>query len=105
MVLIEVDDINIGVIPGYQEELRKCMEQRFSFGKWEHEEADFAGRHVKVLPDKVLLDQRKYIAEKIFPLKLARGRLGNKQELLDKDEFEQYRSLLLYKINWVARQT
>ena len=104
MVLIEVDDINIGVIPGYQEELRKCMEQRFSFGKWEHGEADFAGRHVKVLPDKVLLDQRKYIAEKIFPLKPARGRLGNKQELLDKDEFEQYRSLL-YKINWVAHQT
>lgn len=68
MVLIEVGDINdIGVVKEYQQELQQAMEERFTFGKWEHGEADFAGRHVKVLEDRVLLDQQKYILEKIFP--------------------------------------
>lgn len=104
MVWIEVDDINIGNIEEYQQELRDAMESRFAFGKWEHSEADFAGRHVQVLEDRVLLNQEKYILEKIIPVKTAKGRLGDKTQLLSEDEFEQYRSLL-YKINWVARQT
>ena len=104
MVLIEVDDINIGCVKAYQEELRAAMEKRFVFGKWEHGEADFAGRHVKVLSDKVILSQEKYILEKIMPLKVAKGRLSNKSALLQEDEFEHYRSLL-YKIDWVAHQT
>ncbi len=104
MVLIEVDDINVGVIPGYQKELQELMTQRFSFGKWEHDEADFAGRHVRILPDRALLDQEKYILEKIVPIKVSRGRLSDKTSRLEEDEFTAYRSLL-YKINWVAHQT
>lgn len=98
MVLIEVDDINIGCIPEYLGELQKAMQKRFVFGKWEFDEADFAGRHIKVTKDKVILDQYKYIIEKILPVKVSKGRLGNKASPLEPEEFEQYRSLL-YKIN------
>ena len=46
-VLIEVDNLNFGIAPGYEEELQKALEARFTFGKWERDEADFAGRRVK----------------------------------------------------------
>lgn len=63
-----------------------------------------SGRHIKVTNGKVVLDQRKYIIEKIMPVKVSKGCLGNKTSLFEPEEFEQYRSLL-YKINWVAHQT
>lgn len=39
-VLIEVDDINIGATSDYGAYLRKALEARFVFGKWEEAEAD-----------------------------------------------------------------
>lgn len=41
--------------------LGEHLEGRFQFGKWEHQEADFAGRTVKVLEDKVIMHQHKLI--------------------------------------------
>ena len=46
MVLIEVDDLNLASTEEYKPVLRKLLEKRFTFGKFEHDEADFAGRHV-----------------------------------------------------------
>ena len=104
MVLIEVDDINVGATEDYAEELAQCMKNRFVFGKWEHQEADFAGRRVKVCEDRVLFDQEKYIIEKLHPVKLAKGRASQHDSLLDGEEFESFRSLL-YRVNWIAHQT
>ena len=103
-VLIEVDDINIGCIPSYMKEFRQHLEKRFVFGKWEFSEADFAGRHVRMTDDKIVMDQEKYIIEKLIPFKLGKGRSTCKQSPLDASEFEIFRSLL-YRVNWVAHQT
>ena len=74
--LIEVDDLNFGLKESYVPELRKALEKRFTFGKWEEGEADFAVRHVKVEPTKVVMHQEKYILEKIQPIPLPRGKSG-----------------------------
>ena len=103
-VLIEVDDINIGATESYLPVLKEKMNAAFKFGKWEDQEADFAGRHVKVSEDRVTFHQEKYIIEKIHPVKLGKGRLSDPSSLLTEDEFEPYRSLL-YRVNWVAHQT
>eukprot|EP00435_Cladocopium_sp_Y103_P028304 s1227_g7.t1 len=103
-VLIEVDDLNFGLTPGYEAELQAALEARFTFGKWEINEADFAGRHVKADSDKIIMHQEKYILEKIHPHRLPRGSLGDKSSRLSTEDFEAFRSLL-YKVNWVAHQT
>ncbi len=103
-VLIEVDDINIGATAEEELAIKEKLEKKFKFGKWESGEADFAGRHVKFLEDRVCMDQEKYILEKLIPYKLPRGRLSDKTALLIDDDFEAHRSLL-YRVNWVAHQT
>ena len=103
-VLVEVDDLNVACIPEYLPEISEVMNKAFIFGKWEHDEADFAGRHIKTSDDKVCMDQEKYILGKIMPVKLAKNRASNKTDRLNEEEFEAHRSLL-YRINWVSHQT
>ena len=103
-VLIEVDDINVAAAEHYAEELRNSMTERFEFGKWEFEEADFAGRHVKRDGDRILMNQEKYIVEKLEPVPLTRAQRAEKTRLLENEEFEKFRSML-YRVHWVAHQT
>ena len=104
MVLIEVDDLNLAAREDYMPELKEKLQSRFIFGKFEDNEADFAGRRVKKTSDKVIMHQEKYIVEKIFPLNLSKGRASCKDSILEADEFEAFRSLL-YRVNWLAHQT
>ena len=46
------------------------------------------------LPDKVLMHQQKYILEKVFPVRLSKGRKTDKQSSLETSEFEEFRSML-----------
>jgi hypothetical protein len=80
------------------------LEARFEFGKWETGSADFAGRTMVITPEKIQLHQEKYIIEKIIPVRMPKGMVSNKEQSLEPEIFEQFRSLL-YKINWVAHQT
>ena len=103
-ILIEVDDLNVAATPEYLDTLQTALKARFIFGKWEEGTADFAGRHVSVRPDKVIMHQEKYILEKLHPVRLAKGRLSDRASELSHEEFEDFRSML-YKVNWVAHQT
>ena len=103
-ILIEVDDLNIACSQKYLPTLKKALTDSFVFGKWESHEADFAGRHVKVTENRVLIHQEKYIIEKLHPVHLRRGRFSDKLAPLTEAEFEEFRSAL-YKVNWVAHQT
>ena len=104
MILVEVDDLNVAARPNLKDELLQTLESRFRFGKMEFDEADFAGRHVKVLPGRIEMNQEKYIIEKLHPIKLLGGRKGDKSARLLPEEFETFRSML-YKVAWVAHQT
>ena len=104
MVLIEVDDLNLAATELYMPQLKAALNDRFIFGKFEDDEADFAGRRVKKTADKITMHQEKYILEKVFTMKIAKGRASNKEASLEPEEFETYRSLL-YKVNWLAHQT
>ena len=103
-VLLEVDDINVGSIPSYAKELKKAMTDGFQFAKWEFEEADFAGRHVKRVDNKTFMNQEKNILEKLEAIKIPRGQKSDKTRLLNEEEFEIFRSIL-YKVHWLAHQT
>ena len=103
-IMVEVDDFIVAAISSYFEELKKSLTTRFHFGKWEDNDAEYAGRAVKCLPDRILIDQEKYILEQIFPLNLAKSRKGQPDSILEKEEFEAFRSLI-YKLNWVGRET
>ena len=104
MIMLEVDDFNIASSPEYQAELQKLLQERFQFGKWEFDAADFAGRTVRFEKDKVTMSQEKYIAEKLHQIKVPRSMLSIKEELLNAELFEEYRSML-YRVSWVAHQT
>lgn len=103
-ILIEVDDMIVSSNPAKHLEVKKLLTTRFKFGKWEDQEAEYAGRHIRCCDDRILLDQGKYITEQIHPVALARGRRSQKSERLNEEEFNNFRSLI-YKINWVGRET
>ena len=104
MIMVEVDDFNIGAVPEYQDELQKLLQERFQFGKWEHDAADFAGRTVRFESDRVVMSQEKYIVEKVHQLKVPRGMLSSKESTLSSEMFEEFRSML-YRVSWLAHQT
>ena len=104
MILLEVDDFNIAATKEYQPILQQLLTERFVFGKWERDSADFAGRTVTFLEDRVVMSQEKYIVEKLHQIKVSRGMLSNKKAYLTPDQFEEYRSML-YRVSWLAHQT
>ena len=59
---------------------------------------------MKFLADRVETSQEKYSTEKLHQIKVPRGMLSKKDEMLDKDLFEEYRSML-YRVSWLAHQT
>ena len=100
-ILVEVDDFIVAAVPSFYQELKQAMQKRFSFGKWQEDEAEYAGRRVRCNTDEILVDQYKYIQEQIHPISLAKGRRQAMNQSLTTEEFNALRSLI-YKINWVA---
>ena len=103
-ILVEVDDFVVAASPTYYDDLKKQMESRFHFGKWEEDQAEYAGRRIRCSPDVIYVDQAKYILEQIHPITLPRGRRQSLKDPLTSDEFNLLRSLV-YRINWVARES
>ncbi|CAE7223309.1 unnamed protein product [Symbiodinium sp. KB8] len=103
-ILIEVDDFIVSAKPEVQQQVKDLLSARFEFGKWEEDAAEYAGRRVQCLPDRVLIDQHKYITEQIFPIPLAKHRKAQKDAALTDEEFQAMRSSV-YKINWIAKET
>ena len=96
-VLIEVDDLNFGVTDHYLPVLKKTLVDRFAFGKMEFNEADFAGRHLKV-------EQNSTFWKRSSLTNFQReSSLISQLYRLSAEDFEVYRSLL-YRVTWVARQ-
>ncbi|CAE7227094.1 unnamed protein product [Symbiodinium sp. CCMP2456] len=104
-VLVEVDDFIVSTDPTIRDEVRSAFEARFKFGKWDRDQADYAGRRVRVLDDRILVDQdqEKYILEQLQPIHLAKGRRSAKDQKLLPDEFAAFRSMI-YRISWVGKE-
>ena len=103
-VLIDVDDLLLASEPAESKALKEKLSERFIFGKWESRAGDFIGRSLKQLSDRCLVNQEKYILENIHPVKLGRGRLTQREALLNPAERAAF-TTLVYQINWVARET
>ena len=83
-------------------EFQQRFQAVFRFGKWEKREASYAGRRIRQRDQYVLVDQEKYILEKLHPISLQEKQ--QKDRRLSLDEFNQLRSLV-YKISWVAKES
>ena len=70
LILIEVDDLAIGTKRLQEAEFQQRFQAAFSFGKWEKREASYAGRRIRQRDQYVLVDQEKYILEKLHPILL-----------------------------------
>ena len=103
-VLVEVDDFIVGAVDEWRDWLKERLQGRFLFGKWEDDEAEYAGRHVKCTPEGIEVDQGKYVLEQVHPVPLPRGRKAQKDDALSTEEFNALRSLV-YKVNWLGRET
>ena len=104
-ILVEVDDFIIATRQdNYYQSIKDSMQKRFNFGKWQEDEAEYAGRHIRCTEDAIFIDQYKYIHEQIHPIVLPRGRRQQTDQQLSAEEFGALRSLI-YKINWVARES
>ena len=104
MILVEVDDFNVAVRPEFEHELLQDLRNKFLFGKWLRNEADFNGRRVKITENDVYMHQEKYVLEKLKPLELSRSRRAQKDSELLPQEAEEFRSML-YKVSWLSHQT
>ena len=102
LILIEVDDLAIGTKRVPEAEFQRRFQAAFRFGKWEKREASYAGRRIRQRDQYVLVDQEKYILEKLHPVLLQEKQ--QKDRRLSLDEFNQLRSLV-YKISWVAKES
>ena len=96
LILIEVDDLAIGIKRMQEAECQQRFQTAFRFGKWEKREASYAGRRTRQRDQYVLVDQEKYILEKLHPVLLREKQ--QKDRKLSLDEFNQLRSLV-YKIS------
>ena len=104
MDLIDVDDPILSLTPSRAEAFRTAICKRFVFGKWKRGESDFAGRRLRQRPDRILVDQEKYILEELRPLVLERGRASQKDSPLTPAEQAGFRSMV-YQLIWVAKET
>ena len=80
---------------------RKLCGQGSRFGKYRdilEDGAEFAGRRIKVLKDRIAVDQEKYILEELHVMKVKPGRYSNVLSPLTQDEFVELRSLI-YRLN------
>ena len=103
-LLVEVDDFVIAAKEDYAETLKEQLMSRFTFGKWEKGEAEYAGRRIKCTKDCIYVNQSKYIIEQVHAVPLARGRRQQKESKLTKEEFAALRSLV-FKLNWLGRES
>ena len=101
LILIEVDDLAIAQTNA-EADFQQRFQAAFRFGKWEKREASYAGRRIRQRDQYVLVDQEKYILEKLHPISLQEKQ--QKDRRLSLDEFNQLRSLV-YKFSWVAKES
>ena len=102
-VLVEVDDLIVSADEDVKASVKKQLCDRFVFGKWEEDAAEYAGRRIVSHGDHISVDQSKYILEQVHPVPLAKGRRKDGRTLTD-EEFSSLRSAI-YEVNWVAKET
>ena len=71
LILIEVDDLAIGSKRSQEAVFQQRFQAVFRFGQWEKREASCAGRRIRQREQCILVDQDKYILEKVRPVLLT----------------------------------
>ncbi|CAE7762985.1 unnamed protein product [Symbiodinium sp. CCMP2592] len=87
-----------------RKQIRNLFQEHFHFGKWDNDEAEYAGRMIRVKEDRILVDQEKYLREQLRPIALVKGKRADKDSPLTEEEFQAF-CAAIYKINWVAKES
>lgn len=101
LMVIEVDDLIFSAEEGVRGEIADKLQSSFHFGKWEIGESEYAG---KQYPDRIIVNQEKYILEQVRPMKLDKGQRAQTSDYLISSEIIAYRSMAAV-IQWEARES
>ena len=99
--LLHVDDFLVGGTPEFDRLLRNRLQERFTFGKIEEQKFKFTGLNIQQNCNGIFIDQIDFISS-LEPIEIKR--VGDKNEKLNKEEFEYYRGLT-WQLSWVASNT
>eukprot|EP00959_Pyramimonas_sp_CCMP1952_P382431 8013529-Pyramimonas_sp.AAC.1 len=88
LVLIEVDDLIVTGRSPFLEAFQKAATSRFKFGKWKERESDYSGRHIMQYPDRITVDQEKYIREQLTVLPIDKNRRSDPESPLTASEIK-----------------
>eukprot|EP00959_Pyramimonas_sp_CCMP1952_P020355 429514-Pyramimonas_sp.AAC.1 len=72
--------------------LKQALTDRFKFGKWKEREADYAGRRLCQLPDRIVVYQETYIREQLSTMFLGKDRRSQVESPLTREEISSYRT-------------
>ena len=90
-MLVEVDVISRHATYGA---LCNQLTDRFHFGEWDENEAEYAGRRIRCTENRIYVDQSECFIEQVQPIQLPKRRRSNKDPPLNKEEFNALRSLV-----------
>ena len=99
IIVIEIDDL---LSFGYQahNEAMARLRQRFRFGKFKNlqelaEGTTFNGRRIRQTPEfEILVDMEKYVQERLFPMKIEKGRRSQADAEATPDERQKARAVI-----------
>ena len=104
---VHVDDVLIGGSshPKFTESLQ-ALKSKYTWGKWESEDMDFAGCHIRQSPTtkEIRIDQKDYIQKWLDEMELAPNRSKEVKSYLTASEVSQLRGVL-GSAAWKASQS
>ena len=107
LLVVEVDDLfGVGDAHFYQQ--MDTLRQRFDFGKFalleeEAEGAGFNGRRIKQIGGEFKIDMKKFVSERLQPVKLQTGRASCPREQATEEEKEAVRAAV-GSLTWCAKE-
>ena len=108
VIVIEIDDV-LAFGYGIHDAALTRLRQKFKFGKFKklQELADgttFNGRRIRQTADfQLLVDMEKYVQERLFPMKIERGRRSNPDAEATAEEKQQARAVI-GALAWAAKE-
>ena len=102
LILIDFDDLVMGTKRMQEAEFQQRFQSAFRFWKVGKTRSQLCCRRIRQRDQYVLVDQEKYILEKLHNV-LLKEKL-QKDRMFSMDEFNQLRSLVC-KISWVAKES
>ena len=100
-IAVHVDDMLIVASESVNRELQGAISALFPVDTWEENEFDYVGSHIRVTPEKIVIQQESFV-EGLLQVDIKTGQQDD--EPADEEQLVDNRSLV-GALSWLARQT